>query len=298
MNKKIYLFFILIIFFSSEYLYSQKQLNFSNSLSDFGLGNYDVGSRNFLEVSYGFGHLKDKDLTINLKPHSITEISFGKRYVKAAAGYSLLKFEDNYIFSSYVNDNQSDADRALNISYKIYRFGLGYRKGYGYSIGNFALFPSFQLGLVWNQSSIEIPDVRMMDGNGPLFPENDIKILKKYRNTIKFGTTNIAGLDLKISSLINIGAGYETEVIYPAYLVWKHFGSFFIEILSQTGIDFFTDGVLIRAAPSITPILYFVLKNGLSYLFYTFKQKDMNWPFDTANPLTIETLKFDLRFSF
>jgi hypothetical protein len=298
MHKKVYILFFNIIIFTSQISFPQQEVNYLNSLSNYGLGNYDIGTRNFFEVSYGFGHFKDKDLITNIKPHSLTEIAFGKRYIKAAAGYRILQFEDNYLFSSYINDNLTDVQKVLNISYKVWRFGLGYRKGFGYSIGNFAVFPSFQLGLAWNQSSFSFPNIMEFTGTEAYYPESDINLLKKFNNAIKFGTTNIAGLDIKISSLLNIGAGYETQVVLPSYIVWKHFGSFFIEMLSQTGIDFLTEGVIIRSVPSLTPIIYFILKNGLSYLFYTLKQEKMNWPFETKAPLTIETVKFNLRINF
>ena len=65
-----------------------------------------------------------------------------------------------------------------------------------------------------------------------------------------------------------------------------------------TGIDFLAEGVLIEKVPAITPILYFLLKNGLSYYTYTLKQEEMNWPFETVAPLTLESLKFSVKISF
>ena len=70
-----------------------------------------------------------------------------------------------------------------------------------------------------------------------------------------------------------------------------------IETFAQTGVDFLTEGVLIKAAPSITPILYFVLKNGLSYYLFTLKEEEMNWPFETVAPLTMKVLRFNLKIS-
>ena len=75
-------------------------------------------------------------------------------------------------------------------------------------------------------------------------------------------------------------------------------GSILIETLSQTGIDFLTEGVIIKASPTLTPIVYFLLKNGLSYFFYTLKQEDMNWPFNSKAPLTLEAVKIDLKITF
>ena len=57
-------------------------------------------------------------------------------------------------------------------------------------------------------------------------------------------------------------------------------------------------GVILKSMPEVAPVLYFILKNGLSYFFFTLKQENMNWPFDTVPPLTFEALKFNLKISF
>ena len=116
--------------------------------------------------------------------------------------------------------------------------------------------------------------------------------LEKFDNVIRFGTTNSAGLQVKVSRMFSFGAEYETDIIFPKHLAFKQFGSFFIELLSQTGIDYLTKGVLLKAIPQGVPVIYFLLKNGLSYLFYTLKKDEMNWPFNTEAPLRIEALKF------
>ncbi|MCB9207252.1 MAG: hypothetical protein H6611_08095 [Ignavibacteriales bacterium] len=290
---------ILFLIFSGQNCFAQDRLNNSNSLNDFSFGNWYSGTKNFIEVSYGFSELKNKDLITSIKSNTLTEIKLGKRYLKPAGNYRILQFEDNYLFSSYVNDNLNDLDRQTNISFEIWRFGLGFRKGYGYSFGNIAILPSYQMGLVWNQSNFRTPNLDYFLQNvGNPFPQNDISLIKNYDNAIKFGTNNIAGIDFKIGSTFNIGGGYETQIILPQYLVWKHLGSILIETLSQTGIDFLIEGVIIKASPTLTPIVYFLLKNGLSYFFYTLKQEDMNWPFNSKAPLTLEAVKIDLKITF
>ena len=100
---------------------------------------------------------------------------------------------------------------------------------------------------------------------------------------------------MRLSSLITVAASYETAVILPYHKFWKQFGSFFIETFAQTGIDFLTEGVLVENIPKLVPIIYFILKNGLSYYMYTLKQEEMNWPFETVSPLTLESLKFSIK---
>jgi len=288
-----------IISVSAE-TYSQQNTNHFalNQFNDFGFGNFYSGSQNFIEVSYGIGELKHKNFIADFNSLSLSEIKLGRRFTKPIGGFKILQFDDNYLFSTYIDHHQNgESPEVLDISYDIWRFGFGYRKGYGYNFKNFAILPYYQLGLVWNRSNFNHPysDIR---NDNHIFFEKEIDILKKYNDAIKFGTTNITGIGLRINNSFSIGAGYETAVIFPYYKTWKQLGSIFIETLSQTGIDFLTEGVIVKHALSITPIFYFVMKNGLSYFLYTLKQEDMNWPFKTAKPITMEMIKFNLKISF
>jgi hypothetical protein len=55
---------------------------------------------------------------------------------------------------------------------------------------------------------------------------------------------------------------------------------------------------IIRSSKLLGPVMYFVLKNGLAYVFYTQLQDKMNWPFDSETPLTIEALKIGASITF
>ncbi len=287
---------IIIIFPNNNY--SQVNLNYSPNPSsqDFNFGNWFAGTKNFVELTYGIGDFNHEDIRTDFNPLIIKEFKFGKRYQKPIANYKLIEFSDNYLFSSIIEDNPTS--KPLNIVFDFWRFGLGYKKGYGYNFDNFSILPYYQLGFVWNNSNIKHPyqNIRIYEDDGTLIKEDEI--LKKYNRNLRFGTTNIGGIDIKLNSLLTIGGAYETGIIFPAHLFWKQLGSFMIETLSQTGLDYLTQGVIIKNIPDIAPIFYFIFKNGLSYYLFTLKQKDMNWPFSTAAPLNFETVKFNLRISF
>jgi hypothetical protein len=52
------------------------------------------------------------------------------------------------------------------------------------------------------------------------------------------------------------------------------------------------------ASPSAGPIVYFLLKNALSYGIYELRQEKMNWPFSSAPPLSFDSFRFGLMFTF
>jgi len=291
-----FLFFLCILFFFNSFnLFSQQDYHRRYSLkqvADFGFGSSYSGNKNFIEISYGIGDLIHKNLNTTFHKLSLNEIKLGRRFMKPLAKYRLIKFSDNYLFSSFVDDFQRGEDNTSKVSYEMWRFGLGYRKGYGYNFGTFAIFPFYQTGLVWSKVNLSLPD-----SSNSFIPQNEFKILDLYEDQIKFGSTNIGGINFKISSFLGVGASYETSVIFPYHKFWKQLGSSLIEILSQTGLDFLTEGVIVKAVPQVTPILYFIIKNGLSYYLFTQKKDEMNWPFDTVEPLTIESFKFSVKIS-
>lgn len=276
---------LIIIFFHFETSFAQ--------LGEFGFGSYYTGTKDFIEVSYGLGDLKHKSISTSFNDLSQNEIIIGRRYIKPAANYKLINFSDNYLFSSYINDYSSSTDENYKLSIDMWKVGFGYRKGFGYKLGNMAIMPFYHMGLVWNNIDLKLPKL-----DNPFMENDEIAYLRNYEDQIKFGTSNIGGLDLRLSSVIGIGASYEMDVILPYHKFWQQTGSFFIETMAQTGVDFFMEGVMLKAAPEIVPIFNFLLKNGLSYYFFTMKKDEMNWPFKSISPLTQETFKFSLKITF
>ena len=176
------------------------------------------------------GKFKHKNISTEFNSYSLNEIKLGRRFVKPVAGSKIIEFNDDYLFSSYVDDNQSNTSEALNISYKIWRFGLGYIKGYGYNFRDFAIMPYYQMGLVWHESNFSHPYERIRTFAPDPALEIELKKINYYNDVIKFGSTNIAGIDIRLSSLIGIGAAYETSVIFPYHKFWKQLEVFLLKL--------------------------------------------------------------------
>lgn len=273
--------------------FAQSSLLLKNDEITFG-GDFDFESlgetsKNFIEVTYGYSSVfySNENFISSFSPSTLTEIKLGTSTIKPEGNYSILSFEDNYFFSSLLSSYNKDETK---VSFELWRLGAGVRNGYGYNIKNsFQVIPYYHFGLAWSRGNFDEPEL--------LNNLEEKKYLNKFDNTVRFGTTNSAGLQVKVSKLISFGAEYETDIIFPKHLAFKQFGSFFIELMSQTGIDYLTKGVLLKAIPQGVPVFYFLLKNGLSYLFYTLKEEEMNWPFESEAPLRMETLKFNLKIS-
>lgn len=257
---------------------------------DFDFESLSETSKNFIEVTYGYNSLlySNKGLISSFSPGTITEIKLGSSTIKPEGNYSILSLDDNFFFSSLITSYQN---KDTKVNYSLWRLGAGLRRGYGFSSGNsIQIIPYYHFGFSWSRGNFKEPVIKTFVGKPKRY-------MDRFNNTIRFGTTNSAGLQIGVSQLLSFGIEYETDIIFPKHLAFKQFGSFFIELFSQTGIDYLTKGVLLKAIPQGVPIFYFLLKNGLSYLFYSLKKEKMNWPFNTEAPLRIEAFKFNLKIS-
>ena len=80
-------------------------------------------------------------------------------------------------------------------------------------------------------------------------------------------------------------------------MFWYWAGSEIIEGIAQGLIDHFANKI-VEKSPIAGPIVYFILKNGLSYGAFELKKKYMNWPIETAAPFFSESYKLGISLSF
>jgi hypothetical protein len=135
-----------------------------------------------------------------------------------------------------------------------------------------------------------------LEVNSKIIKEDD-NTLKLFNDSFRFGTMTEGGIRIRFIPLISVNAGYERAIVFPRHLFWKHVGSMAIEWAGIGAIDFFVREVM-DESPAAGPIISFILKNGLSYGMYQLRREKMNWPFDSAEPLTLDTWRFGLTFTF
>ena len=242
----------------------------------------------YFEAVYGIGQPKHKKFTD-------TFAKFGQ--VEARVGYSEIKkyrkaiweMDERFVFGNYLN---SDADwledKSGNVKSEAYRFGFGNRLGYGYKLGPIAVIPYNQNQFIWTKLMTTRPED---------LSQEDIDILDRYEGTYRFGVSTEGGAKVELFKSISAVASYELSVVYPRHIFWPWLGSY---IIMQTGlgmVSVFAEDI-VKSSQVFGPIMYFLLKNGISYAFYTGLQDRMNWPFDSETPLTMETFKLGASIKF
>ncbi|MBU0560312.1 MAG: hypothetical protein KKG93_12160 [Bacteroidetes bacterium] len=251
-------------------------------------------SRPLIELNYGLGEPKHDKFLSNLAKVGISELKLGYSdlsvYDKRNADY-ILELEDHYVFGSKLSDKvKQDKSPEGEIKTDMIRFGFGERKGYGYGTEYFSIIPFIQ-------SALALSKLQNIDESLKLINAADYKIAERYLNEFRFGTVAEAGVKIELASMLAVNASYEAAVIYPRYLVWKQLGSYALEFVGLHAIDDFVEEIMDRT-PFAGPIVSILLKSGYSYAFYMMKKENMNWPFKTETPLTYETMKLGVTFTF
>jgi len=86
-------------------------------------------------------------------------------------------------------------------------------------------------------------------------------------------------------------------VVYPRFVFPKWAGSYVVGaiafLLSSQGAE-----SILSSSPFLAPVFYFLVKNGISFLFYQAIQRNAFWPFRSEPPLSIATLKAGFAIGF
>lgn len=250
--------------------------------------------RPLIELNYGLGKPSNKNFNSNFARSGMIELKLGYSTIYNEFDDQIIKFKDKFILLSRISDKLNAEDAGANeVTTEIYKFGFGHRKGYGYALGGVDVIFYNQNTYDWSQLS---------DFNYPTSPValssgSDLKILNRYYDNFRFGTGAEGGVKFEIASLVSLNASYEALIIFPRYMIWKHLGSFIVENAGMVLIDEFVEEITERT-PFAGPIINFLLKSGYSYGFYLLKKDKMNWPFNTETPLTHESFKIGVTFTF
>jgi hypothetical protein len=187
--------------------------------------------------------------------------------------------------SSHIKPRQIPAN---GITTDNWRFGIGYRNGYGYEFGSLSKVILYHASsLVWSTVDFESSPQN----------QNDLKTINKYDEITRFGQSFEGGAIYSLTDIVNITAGVENQVIFPRHNFGQWLVPLFGELIIQRTIDFFGDELL-QSNKDSYPVLNAALKYTISYILFTLKRNNMNWPFESAPPMTYSNYKIGFTFIF
>jgi len=263
---------------------------------------WEFHGKPFIELNYGFGTPKHNKLVSKFADVGLAEIKLGYAAQDSYYFDNIIEFHDKYSFVSRLSsDLQSTSTTIGEMKSDLWRFGFANRSGYGYKVKNISILPYHGGGFVWSKlDMIDYPAKFYLLTNPPMRIDDAIRdtdVLNRFHDAFRFGTLSEGGIRIEVASFASMDIGYEATVIFPRHLFWKHIGSLLIEEGTIGLLNHFIDEVA-DSSPYAAPVVNFLLKNGLSYAFYSLKKGNMNWPFATEAPLTYETFKVGITFTF
>ncbi|MGE5496467.1 MAG: hypothetical protein ACM3Q2_00215 [Syntrophothermus sp.] len=254
-----------------------------------GHAGYSFSGQPTIEALYGVSAIGVKSLNGKFADAGAAELRLSYSTLRER-GYGIAVYKNNFVFLSNNNLDLKEQSKAGNLNSEAWRFGIGWQRAFAYTIGSAAIIPYNSNQIVWTRFKVQ-------DSLGTVRNAADRNVLKEFDETFRFGTSAEAGIKVQIVPVLTFNAAYERAAIFPRHLFWKQAGSWIIEMAGQGVLEQFAKEVM-HSSPAAGPIVNFLLKSGLSYAVYELRKEKMNWPFDSAEPLTFDTWKVGMTFTF
>ena len=246
--------------------------------------------RPFIEGNYGLGIPRQKLFEGEFENYGLLDAKLGYSKISVYKEF-VLEMDERYVFGSYSNKEQNYLDSEADpekVKTEMIRFGFGNRLGYGYKIGFISLLPYQQSQIAWSKVTSERPAG---------LSTADVNILDRYEGQYHFGLSTEGGVKIELFKSIAVTAGYEAAVIYPRFIFFPWLGGIIVETFIVGGVSFFAEDI-VDNSNVLGPLFYAILRNGVAYGVYLGLKDEMYWPVNSETPLTHETFKFGLSFTF
>jgi hypothetical protein len=262
--------------------------------SDFDFEGEWIGYRRrpMMSLQYGSGQINETEIIQSFAPPRFLEARAGGTWIDTLWNDGeILDYRSDQLFLTFLSSNIGTTPAAPDLETEQWRFGLLWDRGYGYRLGSSPSSPMLLLthadGIVWSR-------LRLLDR--PAVPADSL-LLSLWTDAFRFGTKTEAGITLHPFPLVAVSVNYEREIIFRRHLFMKWVGSSLLEGIGHWAIDAFVRRVR-KARPEAAPLVYFVLKNAYSYGVYALRKAEMNFPFESEPPLTVDGFKIGVSFVF
>lgn len=245
-------------------------------------------SKWYVEFGYGSGTVDHLSSTSTFANPGLLEFRVGVRDMKMVRR-KVLESEERFAGGQWYSPDVSAFKSASPmVRLRMFRFGMGSRTAYGYEWGSALFFPyhqyAFTLTTIHPAYSSSVPDV-------------DRALMDRYKGPFRAGISFEGGFRLHVSRALSFQTGVEGSVVYPRFVFPKWTGSYVVGIaaflLSSQGAE-----SILSSSPFFTPVFSFIVRNGISFLFYEAIRRNSFWPFRSEPPLSIATLKAGFAIAF
>ncbi len=241
-----------------------------------------------LDLSYGVSSLRHRSFEGELDKVGEMEVRLGysKAYPKVE---NVVDLSRKYFFFNYSSSKLfGRSPDPAKVTAEISRFGIGWSGGFAYDLKSSYLYPYTQTAFLWTKMNTGRP-------NG--LSGNDLAILDRYEGSFRFGASAESGIAFGLEEIFSIRAGYEVTTIYPRHVFWPWVGSYGLALVGMGAISHFAEDI-VEASPMLGPIIYMLLRGGLTYGYYLLVRDDQYWPFSSETPMTTDGFRFGVTLTF
>ncbi len=274
---------ILLIGFCSANLYAE---SLDSSLIKFFSKPDNVRNQITLDINYGISFTdinsnSEKLIDISKAYRITTDYAFTRIY--PLTSLKTLYYSSEFISLSDISSGLDPSKNKIGIPIDLWQIGVGYRNGYVLGLGAIQAILYHSNSINWSRSDF------------PNYKFNETSPLNIYDETFRFGTNWETGFTAKIAYPLFLNIAFENSLVYPDFKFAQYAGSATIELLAQRILDF-SAFLLIDEDQTLVPILNFLAKNTVSFLFYEQRKKNSFYPFNSSPAMNIYSLKFGFSF--
>lgn len=257
------------------------------SYCNFSQFKYSFSGSPTISANYGLSKTSVENFNEFFAKPDLIELKLGYTHEqKNFKANNIIDYRFSYFYLSNISvDLSGNSSAGSGLKTDLWRAGYGYSSGYGYNLGSVAIIPYYTF-------SFDLSRLRMEDTPSDAGDKSTTDLFNK---SFRFGNSMEGGVRFQLLPGMSLDAGYERSVIYPRLIFWEWAVGELIEVAGQSILDDYIKEVM-RSSPYAVPVINFLLKNALSYGLYQFRHNEMNWPFNTAAPLTYDQFKFGVTF--
>lgn len=202
----------------------------------------------------------------------------------------LMNYKFSYLYlANLSNDYVTSADGENKIEMNTWTLGFGDNVGYGYytKAADYILYSGNSFYWAKNEFSFNTAEPNT----------NDRADLDYIEDGIRFGESCQAGLKIGIFNTTAINFEYEQSYIYPRFVFFEWLGSNMVFQGGLYGAGYLSEYIM-KQFPDIGPLANFIIRNAYSFLYFSLKNNDIFFPFNSGNGIKIDSYKVGLSFMF
>lgn len=286
------LFISLFLLFSFSITHAQLSVDDEKSLWDKILDKFYHNNKplkNFPTVDFSIGYsqadFSDMTISTEITPIYSMELKYGfTRFYPVGDLDNVFYYASETVsIGDYTSHLKPRSIVNKGITTDNWRFGFGYKNGYGFQFDDKKMIFYHGSNLNWSNIDVEL-DKELITSN----------VLTQVDETTRFGNSFEIGMKMQLSKTVNIDLCHESTLVFPDFPFGKWALCSFSELAVQRTIDFFGDKIL-TANQKYYPIVNALAKYGVSYLFNRFKRSDI---FSNGNDKWFAYTSFKIGFTF